>query len=219
MDGDEGKGLAASAPKPGWYADTDAVNMLRYWDGSAWTEHRAPLLAPGSVRDLAWLRWGTALIGLVSGGLGVATWRVVAGASLGPAWFDLVPGLPRWAFGVARLQSFVAAVLIATCLVVLVVSRGRRATSSWSAPTWLAVGVALAAAVTAVFWTDASWADYVRVEMDPNAFVRFGGLRSREDFIIAAVLYSVSCVAALWAIRATRRPAVVGTITDLQQPE
>jgi len=29
-------------PAPGWYADPARPGMLRYWDGTAWTEHQAP---------------------------------------------------------------------------------------------------------------------------------------------------------------------------------
>lgn len=34
------------APQPGWYPDTEMVNTLRYWDGAAWTAHRAPMPPP-----------------------------------------------------------------------------------------------------------------------------------------------------------------------------
>lgn len=32
-------------PSPGWYADPDDAAKVRYWDGSAWTERRAPATA------------------------------------------------------------------------------------------------------------------------------------------------------------------------------
>jgi hypothetical protein len=32
-------------PSPGWYADPDDTAKVRYWDGSAWTERRAPATA------------------------------------------------------------------------------------------------------------------------------------------------------------------------------
>jgi uncharacterized RDD family membrane protein YckC len=31
-----------SDPQPGWYADPGATRALRWWDGSAWTEHTHP---------------------------------------------------------------------------------------------------------------------------------------------------------------------------------
>lgn len=34
------------APQPGWYADADSAEQLRYWDGEAWTERTAPREAP-----------------------------------------------------------------------------------------------------------------------------------------------------------------------------
>lgn len=32
----------AHPPPPGWYSDPEMVNTQRYWNGSAWTDHRAP---------------------------------------------------------------------------------------------------------------------------------------------------------------------------------
>jgi len=31
-----------SAIAPGWYADPQTAGQLRYWDGTAWTEHVQP---------------------------------------------------------------------------------------------------------------------------------------------------------------------------------
>ena len=33
-------------PPAGWYPDTAAPELLRYWDGAAWTAHTAPMAAP-----------------------------------------------------------------------------------------------------------------------------------------------------------------------------
>lgn len=34
----------SESPAPaGWYADPQMANTQRYWDGSSWTDHRAPL--------------------------------------------------------------------------------------------------------------------------------------------------------------------------------
>ena len=49
-----------TAPAPGWFADPHDPSMLRWWDGTAWTEHRAPgwqapQAAPGSDHELDWL--------------------------------------------------------------------------------------------------------------------------------------------------------------------
>jgi hypothetical protein len=35
----------ASAPA-GWYDDPDSPGIVRYWDGTEWTERRAPRPAP-----------------------------------------------------------------------------------------------------------------------------------------------------------------------------
>ena len=43
--------LADSAgPPPGWYPDPEMVGTQRYWDGSQWTEHRAPMGKPAGRR-------------------------------------------------------------------------------------------------------------------------------------------------------------------------
>ena len=31
-----------AGPPAGWFPDPEMANTLRYWDGSAWTDHRAP---------------------------------------------------------------------------------------------------------------------------------------------------------------------------------
>jgi hypothetical protein len=63
----------ASGPPPGWYPDPDTPGQQRYWDGQAWTDHRAP----GSVPPLAtgkpiYKRWWfiTALVALFIGVVG-----------------------------------------------------------------------------------------------------------------------------------------------------
>ena len=34
-------------PPAGWFPDPDDASQQRYWDGSAWTEHRVPAAGPG----------------------------------------------------------------------------------------------------------------------------------------------------------------------------
>lgn len=38
--------MSEGNPSAGWYDDPESPGMLRYWDGTAWTDHRSP--APGS---------------------------------------------------------------------------------------------------------------------------------------------------------------------------
>lgn len=38
---------------PGWYADPSAPRTLRWWDGTAWTAHTAPVYGPDPVRDVS----------------------------------------------------------------------------------------------------------------------------------------------------------------------
>lgn len=33
-------------PSAGWYPDTSMTNTLRYWDGSDWSDHVMPAVAP-----------------------------------------------------------------------------------------------------------------------------------------------------------------------------
>lgn len=39
-------GGSDSSPQPGWYADPEYPGYIRYFDGTAWTEHRQPALPP-----------------------------------------------------------------------------------------------------------------------------------------------------------------------------
>ena len=36
----------AAIPPPGWYPDPQLPASVRWWDGTAWTEHRAPVWQP-----------------------------------------------------------------------------------------------------------------------------------------------------------------------------
>jgi hypothetical protein len=51
------------SPRPGWYADPDAPGQVRYWDGSAWTAHRA--LEPPSAPALVVSDQRTSSVGVV----------------------------------------------------------------------------------------------------------------------------------------------------------
>ncbi len=37
--------MSTELPPAGWYGDPAGPGSLRYWDGGAWTEHRAPVPA------------------------------------------------------------------------------------------------------------------------------------------------------------------------------
>lgn len=39
----------ATSALPGWYADSGRPGMLRYWDGTTWTEREAPGSVTGRV--------------------------------------------------------------------------------------------------------------------------------------------------------------------------
>jgi hypothetical protein len=43
---------SAPAPVPaGWYPDPDSPGIVRWWDGEAWTERRAPAAPPAAPRQ------------------------------------------------------------------------------------------------------------------------------------------------------------------------
>src|SRR4051794_8616226 len=81
ISGEESVGTSRAA---GWYPDPEHPDALRWWDGSAWTQHRAPLPqrplgAPRPVRlrhrPRGWVLTGAALAAL-------ATLAVTGAASL-----------------------------------------------------------------------------------------------------------------------------------------
>jgi hypothetical protein len=39
--------IGGGSPAAGWYPDPEDATCQRYWDGGAWTEHRAPLAGQG----------------------------------------------------------------------------------------------------------------------------------------------------------------------------
>jgi hypothetical protein len=55
-------------PAPGWYADPQRPQTLRYWSGSAWTEHTRPSAPPVVAATQS---NGSAVAALVCGILGI----------------------------------------------------------------------------------------------------------------------------------------------------
>ena len=84
-------------PPPGWYPDPEAHAFQRYWDGTRWTEHRAPASPSEASPDDARRAEDSALKG-VKGGIGdlilaalapeepvLQLWRTMGGGRLGLA--------------------------------------------------------------------------------------------------------------------------------------
>jgi len=42
----------ATSAQPGWYPDQTNPGTLRYWDGTAWTEHAAPANVPSATAPI-----------------------------------------------------------------------------------------------------------------------------------------------------------------------
>jgi hypothetical protein len=60
-----------SATPPGWYSDPQAPGMQRYWDGSQWTENRAPVAHAGAGGGVGPPTNGKATASMVLGILGL----------------------------------------------------------------------------------------------------------------------------------------------------
>src|SRR5829696_3716323 len=60
---------------PGWYPDPGRPGVQRWWDGSAWSEHSAPLPQPVFVGETD----GYAVASLISGVVGVPIVPIVLG--------------------------------------------------------------------------------------------------------------------------------------------
>ena len=60
---------------PGWYPDSSYPGQLRWWDGTRWTEDRAPMPAPYFVRETD----GYAVASVITGVLGIPIVPIVLG--------------------------------------------------------------------------------------------------------------------------------------------
>src|SRR5215208_6228990 len=60
---------------PGWYPDPGRPGMQRWWDGSQWSEHAAPLPQPVLVGETD----GYAVASVISGVVGVPVVPIVLG--------------------------------------------------------------------------------------------------------------------------------------------
>lgn len=109
-------------PAPGWYDDVSAPGVLRWWDGSQWTEQRSarPVAKVSNGLAVASLVLGIvgfclsltiiglvvaiplALLGFILGAVGIRV-GVRTGIGQGVAWWGtILCGLPflLWAYGV-----------------------------------------------------------------------------------------------------------------------
>lgn len=88
---------------PGWYADPQSPQSLRYFDGSSWTQHVAPVPAPAP--HAGWTSAGVGAPTVTPGGLGAhptdpvhwlvptgRTWQSITAGYLGICSILLFPG-------------------------------------------------------------------------------------------------------------------------------
>lgn len=121
---------ATTAAPAGWYPDPSLVDTVRYWDGSTWTDHRAPATArtrtdDGSLPALSkpeqkrrgyWRRYGGRLprTSLVTAILLGFLWLAAAPNYRGGALFNRIDGLAWLFFALVvygPLVNFVVALL------------------------------------------------------------------------------------------------------------
>jgi hypothetical protein len=65
----EANGMTATPPAhppASWYPDPEHAGWQRYWDGQAWTEHRAPVLQSEDLKPGLVIVWVTALLSFIT---------------------------------------------------------------------------------------------------------------------------------------------------------
>ena len=83
-----------NVPPANWYPDPENPGQQRYWDGTQWTDHRAPAAAPAAIvatprksRKALWVTLGAVgavlLLVIIIGSIGAAT-RARLAAEFGP---------------------------------------------------------------------------------------------------------------------------------------
>ena len=64
---------------PGWYPDPDAPHLERWWDGTAWTDHRRPPEGPGPPRPAGGASGRAKAVALTTSGV-VLVAAIISGA-------------------------------------------------------------------------------------------------------------------------------------------
>jgi Protein of unknown function (DUF2510) len=105
-------------PAPGWYPDPAGAPMQRFFDGTRWTEHRAPLAAPRSMGPVATNPRPSGTTGVLAGVLALLG---------GLSWALPIRPALNWIFDTTRYpvsggsarQWFVGAALVSTVVLLL----------------------------------------------------------------------------------------------------
>lgn len=111
-----------STAPPGWFPDVEQVGQLRYWDGTSWTEHRAPAHASESQPRRQQMLVAAIIAAIMGGSLLMATFPFVAGEPDE----DGVKDVPGWTSAVGWLGIGMLALAAVLAMVGVVQSRRNR---------------------------------------------------------------------------------------------
>ena len=85
--------------QPGWYADPQSPALLRYWDGSIWTQHTAPAPYQAGPSAYGWMANSPTISNGGTNGLAIAS------LVLGILWLYGIGSILALVFGYVALNQ------------------------------------------------------------------------------------------------------------------